>query len=87
MLRLSDVLGFSMQAAAAIHILAHSMGNRIAVEALSKLDSDAPGVIPRLGQLIFAAADEDSRTFTEKFKKFSSAGAHIIISQSVNCRS
>lgn len=78
-------LGFPMQEAAAIHILAHSMGNRIALEALSKLETDAPDVIPRLGQLIFAAADEDSRTFKEKFKKFSSAGVHIIRVQAVGC--
>ncbi|BDA40532.1 hypothetical protein COCOBI_01-1850 [Coccomyxa sp. Obi] len=64
----------AIKAAAAIHILAHSMGNRIALEALSILNKEAPDVTPRLGQLIFAAADEDSEVFKGKFKTFSSAG-------------
>ncbi|EIE26812.1 DUF900-domain-containing protein [Coccomyxa subellipsoidea C-169] len=53
-----------LKGAAKIHILAHSMGNRIALQALATLvSSSAPVTLP-FGQLIFAAADEDSDVFT-----------------------
>ncbi|MBX3424783.1 MAG: alpha/beta hydrolase [Pirellulales bacterium] len=55
-----------------LHILAHSMGNRLAVHLLEKLAArkDIPG---KLGQLIFAAADID----VDRFKQALTAIKHL----------
>lgn len=63
-----------MQGAAKIHILAHSMGNRIAQQALARLVSPSAPVTLPFGQLIFAAADEDSDVFTRTMTHLVQAG-------------
>jgi pimeloyl-ACP methyl ester carboxylesterase len=48
-----------------VNILAHSMGNRLAVSFLDYLASARPATISHVGQVIFAAPDVDSATFFE----------------------
>lgn len=47
-----------------IHILAHSMGNRVLLNAIDQLDNLADGERP-FGHIILAAPDVDLRTFVE----------------------
>ena len=54
------------------------MGNRIVLEALSRNDSSMLAVVARLGQLIFAAADENAETFKTKFSSFKTAGMQAL---------
>jgi len=49
-----------------IHILAHSMGNRLLVESLEQIEQSA--VKDKLGHLIFAAADVKQGYFVEKIE-------------------
>ena len=53
-----------------VHLLAHSMGNRVLLSALS---DNARAKLP-FGQLVFAAADVYVSIFDEKFPKLQSAG-------------
>jgi esterase/lipase superfamily enzyme len=54
-----------------VHVLAHSMGNRVMLSALA----DNPRPKLPLSQVIFAAADVYVPVFGEKFPKLQSAGA------------
>lgn len=45
-----------------VHVLAHSMGNRLLADALTQLDAPAA---TRLGQIVFAAPDVDAAVFTQ----------------------
>ncbi|MCG6157363.1 alpha/beta hydrolase [Rubinisphaera margarita] len=50
-----------------IHLIAHSMGNRVTTEVLSKLaDEGAWNRIPRFNQIILAAPDVDASTFKQE---------------------
>ena len=51
-----------------IHILAHSMGNRLATLGMQNLSADVAG--DKLGQVIFASPDVDRGDFAERAKKF-----------------
>ncbi len=53
-----------------VHLLAHSMGNRVMLAALA----DNPRPKLPLGQLVFAAADVYVPVFNEKFPKLQNAG-------------
>ncbi len=55
-----------------VHVLAHSMGNRVMLSALA----DNPGIQTRIGQVIFAAADVHTSTFRSKFPKMQEIGLH-----------
>jgi esterase/lipase superfamily enzyme len=49
-----------------VHILAHSMGNRVLTDALDGLDTTAlPAGSGRLGQVVFAAPDVDAEVFRQ----------------------
>ena len=50
-----------------VHVIAHSMGNRLLTEALVQLP---PDLLQRLGQLVFAAPDVDAGVFTQLAKAF-----------------
>ncbi len=54
----------------AVHIVAHSMGNRVVVLGLA--DNKAPAL--PLGQIVFIAADVYVETFQQKFPKMSGLG-------------
>lgn len=53
--------------AGTVHIIAHSMGNRVLAEALGNLTEDANG---RLGHVVFAAPDIDAAIFRELASSF-----------------
>lgn len=54
-----------------VNTIAHSMGNRIVVRALDRLDySNLPGDAAKLRNVIFAAPDVDADTFKEFVKQF-----------------
>ena len=48
--------------AAKIHIVAHSMGNRVMLPALAQLRA-RPGLAERIGEVVFASPDVDQREF------------------------
>ncbi|MFG2913437.1 alpha/beta hydrolase [Kitasatospora sp. NPDC048298] len=49
-----------------LHIVAHSMGNRVVVDALADLDTTAlPAGAGRLGQVVFTAPDVDAEVFRQ----------------------
>jgi esterase/lipase superfamily enzyme len=50
-----------------VHLLAHSMGNRLLIEALVNLDP----AVSNLGQVIFAAPDVDAELFASRAARFS----------------
>lgn len=54
-----------------VHVIAHSMGNRVLTEALVMLAA-APRTAnsARLGQIVFAAPDVDAGVFTQRAKQF-----------------
>lgn len=57
--------------AEAVHVIAHSMGNRALVEALRAFDlSKLPEGSARLNQVIFAAPDIDADTFRDMAEEF-----------------
>jgi hypothetical protein len=63
-----------LQASTKVHIISHSMGNRVTSEALlhpsyNRINS------AQLGQLVFAAADEDAEIFTQTLAQLSAFGA------------
>ncbi|MGW0423281.1 alpha/beta hydrolase [Streptomyces sp. NPDC003015] len=54
-----------------VHIVAHSMGNRILTDALTAVDGTLlPPGSARLGQVIFAAPDVDSGVFVQRAQRF-----------------
>jgi len=54
-----------------VHVIAHSMGNRILAETLSGIrESDLPDNSAKLRQVIFAAPDIDQETFIDLAKTF-----------------
>ncbi|WP_328786086.1 alpha/beta hydrolase (plasmid) [Streptomyces canus] len=56
-----------------VHIVAHSMGNRILTDALTAVDGmPLPPGSARLGQVIFAAPDIDAAVFVQRAKRFTS---------------
>ena len=61
-----------LQGSSKVHIISHSMGNRITSEALLQYH---PAGKSNLGQLIFAAADVDSQVFDQRLAQLSSLGA------------
>ena len=64
----------ALQKASKVHIISHSMGNRVTSEALMHPNSPlAPNL--RIGQLIFAAADVDAEVFARRLKDLSAIGA------------
>ncbi|MGW3630996.1 alpha/beta hydrolase [Streptomyces sp. NPDC005122] len=53
-----------------VHILAHSMGNRLLTEALADFDTTAlPQGSGRLGQVMFAAPDVDAEVFRQRLPR------------------
>ncbi|MEO5823567.1 MAG: alpha/beta hydrolase [Vicinamibacteraceae bacterium] len=48
-----------------VHIIAHSMGNRLLFELLKALPTVAPAPMAALGQVVFAAPDVDADTFKQ----------------------
>jgi esterase/lipase superfamily enzyme len=85
---LVDFLGMVEIATAAeeIHVIAHSMGNRVLLPALLRIAGDAKGTLrPRIGEVIFAAPavpetefikwiDELARRGLDRFTLYASAG-------------
>ena len=62
----------ALQSASKVHVLSHSMGNRVSSEALMQPQAQTPN----LGQLIFAAADVDAKVFAQRLTdKLSGVGA------------
>lgn len=54
-----------------VHVVAHSMGNRLLVDTLTRLDTTAlPVGSGRLGQVVFAAPDVDAGVFTQAAEEF-----------------
>lgn len=54
-----------------VHVIAHSMGNRLLVDALTRLDTTVlPEESGRLGQVVFAAPDVDAGYFTQAAGQF-----------------
>ena len=62
-----------MQGSSVVHIISHSMGNRVTLEAFLQYN---PAGMPNLGQLIFAAADMKASLFSERLAQFSTLGAY-----------
>ncbi|MFE9773589.1 alpha/beta hydrolase [Streptomyces sp. NPDC005931] len=61
-----------------LHVIAHSMGNRVLTEALADLDTTRlPQGSGRLGQVIFAAPDVDAEVFRQRLPR--------IVRQSEGC--
>jgi esterase/lipase superfamily enzyme len=54
-----------------VHVIAHSMGNRVLTEALVMLATTPPAAnSAQLGQIVFAAPDVDADVFTQHAKQF-----------------
>lgn len=53
-----------------VHVLAHSMGNRIVTEALALLDDERTPEHARLGQVVFWAPDVDVDVFADRARRF-----------------
>ena len=52
--------------AEAVHVIAHSMGNRVLAETIGQIDpARLPAGAARLRQIVFAAPDVDAQTFAE----------------------
>jgi esterase/lipase superfamily enzyme len=54
----------------AVHVIAHSMGNRALTDVLRELLTDLPQNAARLRQVVFAAPDVNARTFQDLATKF-----------------
>lgn len=66
--------------AEAVHVIAHSMGNRALVEALRALDTrELQPTSARLTQVIFAAPDIDAATFQEIAEDFRQKAARFTL--------
>jgi esterase/lipase superfamily enzyme len=61
----------------AIHVIAHSMGNRVLTECLRTLR--APDGAARLSQIVLAAPDIDADTFEDLAREFSSRGERVTL--------
>jgi esterase/lipase superfamily enzyme len=73
-------LVLSKTGAEAVHVIAHSMGNRALVEALRTFDlSKLPVGSARLTQVICAAADIDAATFQEVAEEFRQKAARFTL--------
>jgi len=73
-------LVLSETGAEAVHVIAHSMGNRALVEALRTFDlSKLPMGSARLTQVIFAAPDIDAATFQEVAEEFRQKAARFTL--------
>jgi esterase/lipase superfamily enzyme len=68
-----------------VHVIAHSMGNRALVRALSSLQSEPAGGA-RLRQIVFAAPDIDRDTFVELARKFNGNAERYTLYGSANDR-
>lgn len=65
-------MALSQLGAETVHVIAHSMGNRVLAEILSNFDpTELPEGSAKLRQIIFAAPDIDKDTFEDLAKKFS----------------
>ncbi|GEM_PF-2022862 len=64
-----------------VHIMAHSMGNRLVTEVLSQLSEE---VSPFLGQVILAAPDVDEGVFTNIAEHISDLAAQVTLYASSN---
>ena len=53
-----------------VHVIAHSMGNRMLTEALVLLASTSGANSARLGQVVFAAPDVDTEVFVHRAEQF-----------------
>ncbi|MET7405706.1 alpha/beta hydrolase [Streptomyces parvulus] len=70
-----------------LHILAHSMGNRLLTEALADFDTASlPPGSGRLGQLIFAAPDVDAEVFKQRLPRIARQTAGLTLYASSNDR-
>jgi esterase/lipase superfamily enzyme len=57
--------------AEAVHVIAHSMGNRVLAETIGQFDATGlPAGAARLRQVVFAAPDIDAQTFADLAKAF-----------------
>lgn len=66
---LRDVL--TQSGVAAVHVVAHSMGNRLLAETIGQFKADGlPAGSARLQQIVFAAPDLDAQTFADLAKAF-----------------
>lgn len=66
-----------------VHVIAHSMGNRVVCEALRLLSAD-PGNPIQLNHLILAAPDIDAATFAELSRQLRKQSANITLYESRN---
>ena len=74
----------SVTGKAKIHIIAHSMGNQILVDTLTGIKNGslvAPGLIDRLGEIIFASPDVDGQEFKNKAGKLQEQGKTLYASK------
>ena len=62
-----------------VNILAHSMGNRLAVFALDYLANSRLSTTGTIGQVVFAAPDVDSATFFEEVPKMSTVAQGLTL--------
>jgi esterase/lipase superfamily enzyme len=69
-----------------VHVIAHSMGNRALVRALSSLQAETAGGWARLRQIVFAAPDVDRDTFVEIAHKFHDRAERFTLYGSSNDR-
>jgi len=65
--------------ASAVHVIAHSMGNRALVEALRTFDVKVTPGSAQLTQVVFAAPDIDAATFQEIVKEFRKKAARFTL--------
>jgi len=69
-----------LSGANAIHIVAHSMGNRALLEALTAMAAKQKHAQkPRFQQIVLAAPDIDARVFGELAKRFPSTADHFTV--------
>jgi esterase/lipase superfamily enzyme/lipid-binding SYLF domain-containing protein len=68
--------------ASVIHVIAHSMGNRLLVGALSAMAAEHKTLRPTLQQVVLAAPDIDSGVFEQIAAAVSGTGSHFTIYES-----
>jgi esterase/lipase superfamily enzyme/lipid-binding SYLF domain-containing protein len=68
--------------ASVIHVIAHSMGNRLLVGALSAMAAEHKTLRPTLQQVVLAAPDIDSGVFEQLAAAVSGTGSHFTIYES-----
>ncbi len=67
-----------------VHIMAHSMGNRVAVSVLQYLHNAKPALTGHIGQAVFAAPDVDAATFWEAVPEMATVAQGVTVYSSAH---